>query len=100
MVLLGAAFVAIGMVASALTENQIIAFLGGFGVLFVLWLIAFPAARIGAPWGDILSYLSIMAHMEDFEKGIIDTTHVIYYLSVIGFSLFLTQRIIESKRWR
>jgi ABC-2 type transport system permease protein len=41
-----------------------------------------------------------MDHMEDFEKGIIDTTHVIYYLSVTGFSLFLTQRIIESRSWR
>lgn len=100
LILLGAAFVAIGLIASSLTENQIIAFLTSFGILFVLWLISFPAGRMGPPWGDILSYLSVMDHMEDFEKGIVDTTHVIFYLSVAAFSLFLTQRVIESKRWR
>ncbi|MBI4160884.1 MAG: ABC transporter permease subunit [Acidobacteria bacterium] len=100
MALLGGAFVAIGLLASSLTENQVIAALTSFGALFVLWLISWAGARAESTVGAVLSYLSLIDHLEDFEKGIVDTTHAIYYVSVIGFSLFLTQRVLESKRWR
>ena len=100
MALFGAACVAIGLFASSLTDNQIVAALTSFGMLFVLWLISFPAGQVGPTLGAILRHLSIIEHLEDFEKGIIDTTHLVFYLSVIGFSLFLTQRVVESKGWR
>ncbi|MCZ6670903.1 MAG: ABC transporter permease subunit [Acidobacteria bacterium] len=100
MVLLGASFVAIGLLASSLTDNQVIAALSSFGMIFLLWLISWVTGQVNPLLGNVLSYLSLIDHLEDFEKGVISSTHVIYYLSVIGFCLFLTQRVIESKRWR
>ena len=48
----------------------------------------------------MVSALSMFSHFEDFSKGIVDTTHVIYYLSVITFGLFLTARSVDADRWR
>ena len=48
----------------------------------------------------ILEYLSITQHFGDFARGIIDTKHVVYYLSVITFGLFLTAKSVDSERWR
>jgi ABC-2 type transport system permease protein len=49
---------------------------------------------------QILSYLSITEHFDDFSKGIIDSKHIIYYLSFISFGLFLTLKSVDSERWR
>lgn len=100
MVMMGGAFVAIGLLFSSITENQVIAALASFGTLLILWVIHFPARWVGSSFGELLSYLSLIQHLEDFGKGVLDTTHIIYYFSVIGISLFLTQRVIESRRWR
>ena len=48
----------------------------------------------------ILNYLSIIEHLDDFTRGIIDTKHLVYYLSFIAFGLFLTARSVDSERWR
>jgi len=48
----------------------------------------------------VITYLSVIGHFEDFLKGVIDTTHVIYYLSFISFGLFLTAKSVDSERWR
>ena len=49
---------------------------------------------------DVLNYLSITEHFDDFSKGIIDSKHVIYYLSLITFGLFLTAKSVDTERWR
>ena len=48
----------------------------------------------------LTAYLSIVDHFDDFSKGVIDTTHLIYYLSFITFGLFLTAKSVDSERWR
>jgi ABC-2 type transport system permease protein len=48
----------------------------------------------------VLDYLGITNHLEDFTRGIIDTKHLIYYVSLITFALFLTARSVDSERWR
>jgi ABC-2 type transport system permease protein len=48
----------------------------------------------------VLNYLSITEHLNDFARGVIDTKHLVYYLSFIAFSLFLTVRAVDSERWR
>jgi ABC-2 type transport system permease protein len=98
--LLGATFLAIGVLASSLTENQIVAAFANFGVLLVFWVIGWSADLAGPAWGKFLAHLSILEHFENFARGVIDTRDVIYYLNFTVLCLFLTLRSLESKRWR
>ncbi len=97
---LGATFISVGILASALTENQIVAVLLTFGMLLLFWLIDWSASFAGPTAAKILQYLSFIAHLEDFQRGVIDTKDVVFYLSFTFFCLFLTSRVIESRRWR
>jgi len=98
--LLGGTFISVGILASALTENQIVAVLLSFGMLLLLWLIDWSASFAGPTAAKILQYLSFIEHLQDFQRGVIDTKDVIFYLSFIFFGLFLTTRVLESRRWR
>ena len=97
--LLGAAFLAVGMLATALTQNQVVAALISIAVLLALWLINAFASAVQAPLSSVLQYLSIISHYSEFYSGVIDTRHVVYYLSVIVVSLFLSVRVLETRRW-
>jgi len=100
LVLLGWAFLAIGVLASSLTENQIVAAIATFGVLLIFWVIGWSADFAGPGRGKLLSHLSILEHFDGFAKGVIDTKDVVYYLDFTVLALFLTLRSLESKRWR
>ncbi len=100
LVLLGGAFLAIGVLASSLTENQIVAAIATFGILLISWVIGWSADFAGQGWGKLLSRLSIQEHFDSFAKGVIDTKDVVYYLDFTVLALFLTLRSLESKRWR
>ena len=96
----GAALLALGLFISTLTENQIVSAAITFGVILVLWLIeAFSSGAQGVA-KDVLTYLSVIGHLDDFIKGVIDTTHIIFYLTFAFVGLFLTYRSLESMRWR
>ena len=100
MILQGAAFLAVGLFASSLTQNQIIAALLAFVILLILWLAdalgQFTTGRIG----DLFRFLSITRHFDEFPRGVIDTRNVIYFLSVIAAALFFTVLSVHSRRWR
>ena len=66
----------------------------------MLWVIDWIASFAGQPMQDVLMYLSITQHLEDFVRGIIDTKHLVYYVSFIAFGLFLTARAVQMERWR
>ena len=100
LLLYGAALLAIGLFISTLTENQIIAVVVTFGVILVLWLIESFSAGAQGVARDVLSYLSVIGHLDDFIKGVIDTSNVIFYLTFAFVGLFLTFRSLESMRWR
>lgn len=100
LLLLGASFTAIGILISSLTENQIIAAAVTFGVLLLLWVVSWSATLAGPVWGTVLLDLSATEHFQNFARGVINTNDVIYYLNLTVFSLFLTMRSLESKRWR
>ncbi|SVC78337.1 uncharacterized protein METZ01_LOCUS331191, partial [marine metagenome] len=84
-ILLGATFVSVGVLASSLTENQIVAVLLAFGALLLLWLIDWSASFAGPTAAKILSYLSIIEHLQDFQRGVIDSSDVVFYLSFVFF---------------
>ncbi len=100
LVLYGAALLAVGLFISTLTENQIIAGVVSLGVILILWLIDALATNAQGMMKDVLSYMSVISHLDDFIKGVIDTTHVIFYLTFAFFGLFLTYRSLESLRWK
>ena len=100
LVLLGAVLMALGAFISSLTESQIIAGVATFAVFLLLWVLDFGARDSGSTWSDIVGYLSILRHYDDFSRGVIDTANVIFYVSLAGVGVFLTQRSLDSIRWR
>jgi len=98
--LLGSCFIAVGLLISSLTRNQIIAGAVTFGVFLLLWVIDWIGGGLGPTTQAVLGYLSITSHLDDFTKGVIDTKHVVFYLSFITFGLFLTAKAVDSERWR
>lgn len=93
-------FVAVGLFVSSLTRNQIVAAVATFGVFLMLWVIDWMGSFAGPRARQIYEYLSITGHFDDFTKGVLDTRHLVYYLSFITFGLFLTVRSVDSERWR
>ncbi len=100
LLLLGGCFIAVGLLISSLTRNQIVAGMLTFAVMLLFWVVDWMGNFAGPNVGAVLNYLSITSHLDDFAKGVIDTKHVIYYLSFITFGLFLTARAVDSERWR
>jgi ABC-2 type transport system permease protein len=98
--LLGASFIALGALASSLTENQIVAAAISFGFLLIFWVIGWSSQFAGGTLGRLLSHLSLLEHFDSFPKGVIDTKDIIFYLNFLVFCLFLTLRSLESHRWR
>ncbi|HEY4485969.1 MAG TPA: hypothetical protein VI702_06610, partial [Nitrospiria bacterium] len=99
--LLGGVFIAVGLFASSLTENQIIASFLAFGMVLMLWLIGWLSQELtDSPLGAVVTFLSIGEHTENFIKGILDTQDLIYQASIIVMGLFLTHRVMESQRWK
>ncbi len=113
LVLLGCLFISFGMIASALSANQIVAALVGFVPLFILFIISSVVPepeRYAVPTSAgeqirkvvfaALRYVGVADHLEGFYKGMVDTRDVIYFVSLSLFFLFLTVRITESRKWK
>jgi len=100
LLLMGGCFISAGLFISSLTKNQIVAGTITFAVFLMLWVISWIGESSGPITREVVSYLSITEHFEDFARGIVDTKHVIYYLSFITFGLFLTAKSVDSERWR
>ncbi len=101
MFLLGASMISVGMFASSITENQIVAAVIAFGILLLFWTIGWVSHGANPSLSVFLGYMSLIdRHFQDLLKGILDTRDIVYYLSFIFFFLFLTHRVLESERWR
>lgn len=100
LLLLATTFVAVGLLTSSFTENQIIAAVSGLVATLLLYIIGWPAETAGNVLGPLLRYLSVVEHFAEMVKGLIDTRDLVYFASLIALSLFLTQRSVESLRWR
>ncbi len=98
--LLAVVFVSVGLLTSSLTENQIVAAVSCFVILLLLYVLSWPAETTGTDLGDLLKYLSVIEHFSEMVKGVIDTKDVVYFLTLLLLSLFLTHRSVEASRWR
>jgi len=100
MLLLGGAFLAIGIFISALTENQLVSAILTMAVLMLLLVISLGNASIGTYWlRVVLSFISVFSRFSYFTAGIFDFSALLYYASYIFVFLFLTVRVFEKRRW-
>lgn len=100
LILMGLAFISFGILASSLTENQIIAAVITVGGLLLLWLLAAAGSFMESEWGQVLAYTSVITHFDDFNNGVLDTRRLIYYASFILFFLTATVKVLDSHSWR
>lgn len=100
LLLMGAAFLAIGLFVSSLTENQIVAALGTFALLLILWAIGWGADVAGGSTSDILRHLSASEHIEGFTKGVIETRDVIYFVDLTIVFLVFGLLSLQTRRWK
>ncbi|MFH2105573.1 MAG: ABC transporter permease subunit [Parcubacteria group bacterium] len=98
--LCGLSFIALGIFASTLTENQIIAAVIGFALVLLLWVMSWISGNLGEINSELLSYISLSTHLEGFIKGVINLKDVVYYLSFIVFWLFVSVKSIEIRKWK
>lgn len=100
LLLVGASFMAVGVLASSLTESQVVAGFLSFGGLLVLWIIGWAASQPGSAVGHVLEQLSLLNHFDDLAKGVIDSKDIVFYLSFMAVCLFGAVRALESRKWR
>jgi ABC-2 type transport system permease protein len=101
--LVGGLFVAVGCFGSAVTSSQITAAMVAFALGVSLFVLSFLKFSLGAQAGwvsRLVTHFSLIEHMEDFARGIVDTRHVVFYLSLTVLFLFLTLKVVESRRWK
>ncbi len=100
LLLLGMSYIAVGIFISSLTENQVIAAVGGFACMFALYLISSIAAIIPVEWiAKVLTELSFSDRYYSFTYGIFDFSNVLFFVSATVIFIFLTIRVLERRRW-
>jgi ABC-2 type transport system permease protein len=101
LVLVGALYVAVGLLASSMTSSQVISAIVSVLVLFTLVLpLLWVAGAVPSPYRKILTEASIRTHFEDFSQGVVDVVHILYFVVLTLYALFFTVKILESRRWR
>jgi ABC-2 type transport system permease protein len=98
--LMGGAYVAIGVMCSAFTRNSIVAFIASFGISFALYLFGRLVSFVPQALQPVVAFLSIDGHFENVGRGVIDSRDVIYYLSVMSVCLLVATTALESRRWK
>ena len=97
--LLGGVYTAVGIFSSSLTENQVIAFIGGIAIVITFFLMDKLLVFVPPGLAGLIQYLSTEFHLSNMSRGGIDTRNIVYFGSVIGFFLFMTTRVLESRKW-
>lgn len=100
MLLLGAAYVAIGLMASSWTSNQVVAFIIAFAISFALYLAGKLLAFMPPSLAPVVEYVSIDEHFANIARGVVDTRDLVYYASLVGACLFIAVQSLDSRRWR
>ncbi len=99
LLLMGGVYVAVGLLASSLTENQIVAFIVGFLIIFILYMLDKVLIYVPSALASTLEFLAIDTHFSNVARGVIDSRDVIYFVSLLGFSLLLATVSLERRKW-
>jgi ABC-2 type transport system permease protein len=99
LLLVGSVFLAVSLFGSAITENQVVAFIVSFLIVFALFMLDKVLIYLPSSLASIFEYVSVDYHFSNVARGIIDTRDLIYYFSAITFSLFLGTVVLQRRRW-
>jgi ABC-2 type transport system permease protein len=99
LMLMAGVYVAIGLLASSLTENQVVAFIIGFVLVFALFMLDKVLIYVPESLTSIVEFLGIDYHFSNIARGVIDSRDVIYFISLLGFTLYLTVVSLERRKW-
>ncbi len=99
LLLMGGAYIAIGIFASSLTENQIIAFITGFLIVLALFLMDKVLMYVPEGLASTVEFLAVDYHFSNIARGVIDSRDIIYFVSLLGFSLLLATVSLERRKW-
>lgn len=100
LVLMGGSYLALGLMASAWTRNQIVAFIVAFAISFALFMMGRMSAHVPPALAPVVEYLSLSSHFENIARGVIDTRDLLYYASMIAGCLFIAVQSLASRQWR
>ncbi|MEC9006959.1 MAG: ABC transporter permease subunit [Candidatus Neomarinimicrobiota bacterium] len=98
--LMGATFAAIGTYASSVTQNQVVAFIIGLFMVLIIFMLDKTLIFVPTSIAGLLQFLAIEYHLSNMSRGVIDSRNLIYFISMIGFFLFLTIQTLEVRRWK
>ena len=98
--LVGAVYSAVGTFASSITDNQVVAFIIGIFIVLIFFLLDKMLIFIPISLTELIQYLSVDYHLSNISRGVIDTRNLIYFISITGFFLFMTIRVLEIRRWK
>lgn len=98
--LMGCGFLAIGMLTSTWTQNQIVAGAVSLILSLLMWFLSASSSLVSSGLGQVLGFLALNTHYESFAKGLLSLSDGLYFASLIGILLFVTTRSIETRRWR
>lgn len=99
LLLVGSVFLAISLFGSSITENQVVAFIVSFLIIFALFMLDKVLIYVPSSLASIFEYLSVDYHFSNIARGVIDTRDLIYYMSAVGFSLFLGTVVLQKRKW-
>lgn len=102
-VLVGSLFLAVGLFCSSLTRSQVVAAVSAVAILFTITIIPWWADRIATlrtAWRRYFVDQGVYNRYADFSKGIIDTGHIVFFVALTAVFLFLTVKVLESRRWK
>ena len=101
-ILVGALFIAIGLFCSALTKSQVVAAAAAAGILYAVTIVPYQVTALASlpPFWRSVADHCVFRRYADFSKGVIDSGNVIFFLAATGAVLFLTVKVLESRRWK
>lgn len=98
---IGGLFLAVGTFASAMTRSQLVAAMVSVALVFVLFLLGLFEELLNSQiYKQALGYMNLWGHIDEFSKGVVDSRHLLYYVSASLFFLFLASRALDDKKWR
>jgi ABC-2 type transport system permease protein len=100
LLLTGGALMSIGILASAMSQNQVVAAVLAFVANLVLWIISAAGQSASGSVTQVLNQMGFFEHTLNFWRGIIDTNDIVYFLSLTALALFAATRVLEARRWR